>query len=66
MRGTDLELSIRVTCPEEDVAIGFFYGETLVKTKKFDKVHPVQMTKIKLGKSETAAVNALKVEVLGK
>ena len=66
LRGTDLELSIRVTCPEEDVAIGFFDGETLVKTKKFRKVHPAQMIKIKLGKSETAAVNALKVEVLGK
>jgi NADPH-dependent 2,4-dienoyl-CoA reductase/sulfur reductase-like enzyme len=65
-RGADLELSIRVTCPGEDVAIGFFDGKTLVKTKKFRKVHPAQMIKIKLKGSETSAVNSLKVEVLGK
>ena len=65
-RGADLELSIRVTCPGEDVAIGFFDGETLVKTKKFRKVHPAQMIKIKLKGSETSAINSLKVEVLGK
>lgn len=65
-RGVDLELSIRVTCPGEDVAIGFFYGETLVAKKKFRKVHPAQMIKMKLKGSETSAVNSLKGEVLGK
>ncbi len=33
-RGTDLELSIRVTDPEEDVDVGLFDGETLDKDKK--------------------------------
>jgi len=65
-RGVDLELAIRVTCPGEDVAIGFFDGETLVTTKKFRKVHPAQMIKIKLKGNETIAINALKVEVVGK
>jgi NADPH-dependent 2,4-dienoyl-CoA reductase/sulfur reductase-like enzyme len=64
--GVDLELSIRVTCPREDVAIGFFDGETLVKKEKFRKVHPAQMVKIKLKGSETSAIKSLKVEVLGK
>jgi NADPH-dependent 2,4-dienoyl-CoA reductase/sulfur reductase-like enzyme len=63
-RGTDLELSIRVTSPEEDVDVGFFDGETRIKTKKFRKVHPAQMIKIKLEGSETSAINSLKVEVL--
>lgn len=65
-RGVDLELSIRVTSPNEDVELGFFDGETLVKTKKFRKVHPAQMIKIKLKGSETSAVNSLRVEVLKK
>jgi len=65
-RGVDLELSIRVTSPGEDVELGFFDGETLVKTKKFRKVHPAQMIKIKLKGSETSAVNSLRVEVLKK
>jgi len=65
-RGADLELSIRVMCPEEAVSIGFFDGERLVKTKKFRKVHPAQMIKIKLERSETVAINSLKVEVLQK
>ncbi len=65
-RCTDLELSIRVMCPGENVTIGFFEGKKLVKKKKFRKVHPAQMIKIKLGKSETVAIKALKVEVLGK
>lgn len=65
-RGVDLELSIRVTSPKEDVELGFFDGETLVKTKKFRKVHPAQMIKIKLKGSETSAVNSLRVEVLKK
>jgi NADPH-dependent 2,4-dienoyl-CoA reductase/sulfur reductase-like enzyme len=64
--GVDLELSLRVTCPREDVTIGFFDGETPVKTEKFRKVHPAQMVKIKLKGSETSAINSLKVEVLGK
>ena len=66
LRDTDLELSIRVTCPREDVSIGFFDGKKLVKTKKFRKVHPAQMIKMKLKRSETRAVNALKAEVLQK
>lgn len=66
LRDTDLELSIRVTCPREDVSIGFFDGKKLVKTKKFPKVHPAQMIKIKLRRSETRAVNTLKAEVLQK
>ena len=61
---TDLELSIRVTYPGEGVSIGFFDGERLVKTKKFVKVHPAQMIKIKLKKSEIITVKTLKVEVL--
>ena len=65
-RGVDLELSIRVTCPREDVSIGFFDGEKLVKTKKLRKVHPAQMVKIKLKGSETRAINSLKAEVLEK
>jgi NADPH-dependent 2,4-dienoyl-CoA reductase/sulfur reductase-like enzyme len=65
-RGTDVEFSIRVTIPEEDVTVGFFDGEKLVKAIKFRKVHPAQMIKIKLRGSETSAINSLKVEVLGK
>jgi NADPH-dependent 2,4-dienoyl-CoA reductase/sulfur reductase-like enzyme len=62
----DVELSIRVTCPAEDVSIGFFDGQKLLKTKKFRKVHPAQMIKLKLESSETAAIKSLKVEVLQK
>jgi NADPH-dependent 2,4-dienoyl-CoA reductase/sulfur reductase-like enzyme len=64
--GIDLELSIRVTCPKEDVEVGFFDGETLLKAQKFRKVHPAQMIKIKLSGSETSVVKSLKVEVLKK
>jgi len=64
--GSDLELSIRVMCPGEDVSIGFLDGERLVKTKKFRKVHPAQMIKIKLKRSETGAIKTLKAEVLQK
>jgi hypothetical protein len=64
--GKDLELSIRVTCPDEDVSVVFFDGERLVKSKKFRKVHPAQMIKIKLTKPETAGLKALKAEVLQK
>ncbi len=64
--GVDVELSIRVTSPEENVSIGFFDGETLVKTVKFRKVHPAQMIKIKLSGDETRHVGSLKVEVLRK
>lgn len=64
--GVDVELSVRVTCPGEDVAIGFFDGEKLVKTRKFRKVHPAQMIKLKLKGTETRALNSLKVEVLSK
>jgi len=62
--GVAVELSIRVTCPGEDVAVGFFDGETIIKTVKFRKVHPAQMIKIKLKGSETHSIRSLKVEVL--
>lgn len=65
-RGTELEFSIRVTCPEEDVEVGFFDGKTLLKSQRFRKVHPAQMIKIKLKEKDTVAVNSLKVEVLEK
>jgi NADPH-dependent 2,4-dienoyl-CoA reductase/sulfur reductase-like enzyme len=65
-RGGDVELSIRVVCPSENVAIGFFDGGTIIKTVKFRKVHPAQMIKIKLKGSETSVINSLKVEVLAK
>jgi NADPH-dependent 2,4-dienoyl-CoA reductase/sulfur reductase-like enzyme len=64
--GVDLELAIRVTCPREDVTIGFFDGGTLVKTEKLRKVHPAQMVKIRLKGGETSGINSLKAEVLGK
>ncbi|MFA5365344.1 MAG: FAD-dependent oxidoreductase [Candidatus Bathyarchaeia archaeon] len=64
--GTDLELSIRVVCPEEDVSVGFFDGTRLLKSEKFRKVHPAQMIKIKLDRTETAGITGLKVEVLKK
>jgi NADPH-dependent 2,4-dienoyl-CoA reductase/sulfur reductase-like enzyme len=65
-RGVDLELAIRVTCPGEDVDVGIFGGEMLIKIKKLRKVHPAQMIKIKLKGNETSAINSLKVEVLRK
>jgi NADPH-dependent 2,4-dienoyl-CoA reductase/sulfur reductase-like enzyme len=65
-RGAELEFSLRVTCPGEDVVIGIFDGETQVKTKKFRKVHPAQMIRIKLNNSETSAINKLRIEVLRK
>ena len=65
-RDADLELSIRVTCPGECVSIGFFDGEKLVKAKKFLKVHPAQMIKIKLKRSEINAIKTLKAEGLQK
>jgi NADPH-dependent 2,4-dienoyl-CoA reductase/sulfur reductase-like enzyme len=65
-KNSDIELLFRVLCPAEDAAIGFFDGEKLVKTKKFRKVHPAQMIKVKLSKTETAYVSGLKVEVLQK
>jgi NADPH-dependent 2,4-dienoyl-CoA reductase/sulfur reductase-like enzyme len=64
--GADLELSVRVTAPKEDVDIGFFNGETLLKAQHFRKVHPAQMIKLKLKASETKDINSLKVEVLAK
>jgi len=65
-RGIDVEFSIRVVAPEEDVTVGFFDSEKLVKSSKFRKVHPAQMIKLKLKASETNAVNSLRVEVLEK
>ncbi len=65
-RDTDLELSIRVLNPREDASIGFFDKDALLKAEKFRKVHPAQMIKIKLKKSETKNINTLRVEVLQK
>ena len=65
-RGIDLEFSIRVTCPAEDVEVGFFDRKTLLKSQRYRKVHPAQMIKIKLKEKDTVAVNSLKVEVLEK
>jgi NADPH-dependent 2,4-dienoyl-CoA reductase/sulfur reductase-like enzyme len=65
-RSVDVELSIRVTCPAEDVDIGFFDGITVLKAKKLRKVHPAQMIKIKLTGSETKSLSSLRVEVLKK
>ena len=64
--GVDLELSIRVTSPGEEVDIGVFDGETVIKVLKLRRVHPAQMIKIKLKGSETSAINSLRVEVLKK
>lgn len=64
LRNSDLELSMRVICPGENVSIGFFDGEKLFKTKKFLKVHPAQMVKIRLRAGETKAINSLRAEVL--
>ena len=63
---TDLELSIRMVSPGEDTSIGFFDGEKLIKAKKLRKVHPAQMIKIKLKRSETKAISTLRAEVLQK
>ncbi len=65
-KNSDVELLFRVLCPKEDVSIGFFDGEKLVKTKKFRKVHPAQMIKVKLSKTETTDISGLRVEVLQK
>jgi NADPH-dependent 2,4-dienoyl-CoA reductase/sulfur reductase-like enzyme len=65
-RGVDVELSIRVTDPAEDVNVGLFDGETLLKTTNLRKVHPAQMIKIKLDGTQTRGINSLRVEVLAK
>jgi len=65
-KNCDVELLFRVLCPAEDASIGFFDGKKLVKTKKFRKVHPAQMIKVKLNKTETADVSGLRVEVIQK
>jgi NADPH-dependent 2,4-dienoyl-CoA reductase/sulfur reductase-like enzyme len=62
----DIDLSLRVTCPAEDVEIGVSDGQRLLKKEKFRKVHPAQMVHIKLTASETSAANSIKVEVLSK
>lgn len=63
---TDLTLSLRVTCPAEDVEIGIFDGQRLLKKEKFRKVHPAQMNRMKLTAAETSEADSLKVEVLEK
>jgi thioredoxin reductase len=65
-RGLDIDFSIRVTTPIEDVSVGFFDGETIVKKKKFRRVHPAQMLKINLKGTETRTISSLRVEVLDK
>ena len=50
----------------EDVSIGFFDGKKLVKSKKFVKVHPAQMIKVKLKRAEIKDIKSLRVEVLRK
>ena len=62
----NIELLMRVTEPNEAISISFFDGERIVKTKKFSKVHPAQMIKIKITKKETKGLNSLKVEVMKK
>jgi hypothetical protein len=57
---------MRVACPGKDKSIGVFDGEKLVKTRKFRKIHPAEMIKITLKKSETKKMKALRVEVLQK
>ncbi|MEJ2126471.1 MAG: pyridine nucleotide-disulfide oxidoreductase, partial [Candidatus Bathyarchaeota archaeon] len=65
-KNSEVELLFRVLCPKEDASIGFFDGEKLVKNKKFRKVHPAQMIKVKLSKTETMDISGLRVEVLQK
>lgn len=62
----NIELLMRVTEPKEAISIRFVDGENVVKTRKFRKVHPAQMIKIKLTKNETKTLKSLKVEVTKK
>ena len=65
-RNADLELFMRVACPGKDKYIGVFDGKKLVKRRKFRKIHPAEMIKMRLKGSETKNVKALRVEVLEK
>jgi len=65
-RDVDLELLMRVTYPRKAISIGIFDKEKLVKKKKFLKVHPAEMIKITLKRSETKNLQTLRVEVLQK
>ena len=65
-RNVDLELFMRVVCLGKDKHIGVFDGKKLVKKKKFRKIHPAEMIKMRLKGSETKNVKALRVEVLEK
>jgi len=65
-RNVDLELFMRVECPGKDKYIGVFDDEKLVKRRKFRKIHPAEMIKMRLNESETKNVKALRVEVLEK
>jgi pyruvate/2-oxoglutarate dehydrogenase complex dihydrolipoamide dehydrogenase (E3) component len=60
----DIELSLRVLHPGKEISIGFFDAEKMIKVDKFRKVHPAQMIKIKLKKSDIEAIKSLRVEVL--
>jgi hypothetical protein len=46
--------------------VGLFDGERLVVSRKYRKVHPAQMLKIKLQGNETNGIKSLKAEVLEK
>jgi pyruvate/2-oxoglutarate dehydrogenase complex dihydrolipoamide dehydrogenase (E3) component len=63
-RDIDVDLSLRVTCPAEDVEIGIFDGKRLLKKEKYRKVHPAQMVHIKLNATQTSGIDSLRVEVL--
>jgi len=63
-RDADSELLMRVAYPGKDKSIGIFDGGKLVKTKKFRKIHPAEMIKLALKRSETEDMKALRVEVL--
>jgi NADPH-dependent 2,4-dienoyl-CoA reductase/sulfur reductase-like enzyme len=62
----DIALSLRVTCPAEDVEIGIFDGQRLLKKEKFRKIHPAQMIHIPLNVTEMVDANSLKVGVIAK
>ena len=65
-KDADLELFMRVACPGRDKYIGIFDGKKMVKRRKFRKIHPAEMIKILLKRSDTKDIKTLRVEVLEK
>ena len=65
-KDADLELFMRVACPGRDKYIGIFDGKKMVKRRKFRKIHPAEMIKIPLKRSDTKDIKTLRVEVLEK